>query len=129
MCSKNPLALAIFLIASLITAANGQMTAEPPTEKDAITIIATHEDINSNLYKIIHITPGQQHEKDGFISENAIRITAFAPGSAGQRKREIKYYLMQYSDEYGWFIESTREDTRGIFLEISSQKKGRVIVR
>ena len=125
----NPYALAVFLVGLLICAANAQITAEPPSEKDAVIVISTHDDINSSLYKIIHIIPGQQREEDGFVSGNVVRVTVFAPESAGRPKREIKHYLMRYTDEYGWFIESTKEGTRGVYLEISSQKKGRVIVR
>ncbi len=129
MHTLKPFALTVFLIVASIAAANAQVLAEPPTEKDAISIISTHDDINSSLYKIIHIRAGRQLEENGFISDNVVRITAFAPESAGRPKRVIKHYLLQYTDEYGWFIESTKEDTRGIYLEISSQKKGRVFVR
>lgn len=129
MPTRNPLIVAMLLIGSFIAAANAQMTAVPPNEKDAINIIATYDDINPTLYRIIHITPGRQQDQDGFVAENVVRITAFAPGSAGRPKREIKHYLLQYDEEYGWYIELTQQDTRGIFIEISSQKKGRVIVR
>lgn len=129
MPTRNPLILAILLIGSLITAANAQMTAAPPAAKDVIAIISTYDDINSNLYKVIHITPGKQQGEDGFISENVVRVTAFAPESAGRPKRVIKHYLLQHGDEYGWYIETTKEDTRGVYVEISSQKKGLVIVR
>lgn len=125
----KPFAIALILIGSLIAAANAQLSTEPPSEKDALAIISTHEDINSNLYKIIHITPGRQLGNDGFMSDNMVRVTAFAPASAGRPKREIKQYLMQYTDEYGWFIEIRKEHTRGVYLEISSQKKGQVFVR
>lgn len=129
MHTMNPFALAIVVVASLITAANAQMTAALPTEKDAVAIIATYDNINSSLYKIIHITPGKQLGEDGFVSENVVRITAFAPESAGRPKRGLKHYLLHYSDEYGWYIEITKEDTRGVYVEISSQKKGQVFVR
>ncbi len=130
MPSIQPIVLAVLLIASSLTAAHAQTTAQPPDDKEAISIISTHEDINSNLYRVIHIMPGKRlDEEDGFVSENAVRVTAFAPASAGRPKRGIKHYLLQHSEEYGWFIEATKEDTRGVYLEISSQKKGRVIVR
>lgn len=62
------------------------------------------------------------------MHENVIRVTVFALKSAGQPTREIKHFPMQHTDGYSWFIECAKEDARGIYLEISSQKKGRVIV-
>ena len=117
------------LISLCIITANAQSSSNLPAEQDAITIISTHEDIRASLYKIIHITPGSQNQEDGFIRENVIRVTAFAPSSAGQPTRSIRHYLMYYSEEYGWFIEAQRSDARGVYIEISSQKKGRVFIR
>ncbi|MFK7909793.1 MAG: hypothetical protein AB8F34_04240 [Akkermansiaceae bacterium] len=119
----------ILLLGFLMNSASAQLTAEPPSERVALEIIADHESIRANLYQIIRITPGQQQDKDGFIAGNVIRVTAFAPKSAGRPTRAIKNYLMHYTEEYGWFLESVKEDARGIYLEISSQKKGRVFVR
>lgn len=129
MHTGNFLILAALLMGPFSSTADAQMAAIPPGEKDAINIIATHDEINPALYRIIHITPGRQQGEDGFVSENVVRITAFAPGSAGRPKREIKHYLLQYDEEYGWYLELTQQDSRGTFVEISSQKKGRVIVR
>lgn len=36
---------------------------------------------------------------------------------------------MLYSNEYGWYLQRAGDDARGFFLEISSQKQGRVFVR
>jgi hypothetical protein len=126
---RNPFALAVLIAASLIASASAQMTTAPPTGKDAVTIISTHDDINPGLYKVIHITPGKQLGENGFMSENVVRVTAFAPESAGRPKRVIRHYLLQHDAEYGWYIETVREDTRGVYVEISSQIKGRVFVR
>ena len=126
---RNPFALAVLIATSLIASANAQMTAVPPNGKDAVAIISTHDDINPSFYKVIHITPGKQVGEDGFVSENVIRVTAFAPESAGRPKRAIRHFLLQHEEEYGWYIETAREDTRGVYVEISSQKKGRVFVR
>ena len=129
MPTKSPFTIAVLLFVSLVASANAQLAAEPPTERDALEIIATHEQIKASLYKIIYIIPGRQAEKDGFIHDNVIRVTAFGPQSVGQSARRVKRYLMKYTDEYGWFLESTKSDARGVYLEISSQKKGRVLVR
>jgi hypothetical protein len=129
MRTNKPGFLIILLLGSLITSVNAQLAPEPPSERVALDIISTHEQIKASLYKVIRITPGRQQDKDGFIYENVIRVTAFAPESAGQPTREIKHYLMNYTDEYGWFIESVKRDARGVYLEISSQNKGRVYVR
>lgn len=119
----------LLLIGLLMSTASAQTSSEPPTEKEAIAIISTHEDIKASFYKIIRITPGRQMEKEGFIHENVLRVTAFAPGSAGRPSRGIKHFLMYYTEKYGWYMESERRDSRGVYLEISSQKKGRVFVR
>lgn len=106
------------------------LAGEPmPTEKEALAIISTHERLKSNLYKIVRLTRGKFVEKDGFIHEEVIRVTAFSPMSGGNPKRELRHFLMKYHYEYGWFLEKIREDARGTYLEISSQKKGRVFVR
>ncbi len=125
----TPLPTVILLLGYFITSAHAQLTTEPPSERDALEIISAHERIKASLYKVIRITPGQQQDKDGFIEGNVTRVTVFAPRSAGRPTRTIKNYLLYHTDEYGWFIESIKQDTRGVYLEISSQKKGRIYVR
>ena len=126
---KNPHCLVVFFFAVFMASARAQVAADPPNEKDAIAIIATHEQIKASLYKIIRVTPGKQLEKNGFLQDNIVRVTTFAPASSGRPARVIKHYLMQYTEEYGWFLESTKNDARGVYLEISSQNMGRVFVR
>jgi hypothetical protein len=129
MSAHNPIQLVVFILGSLVLTAHAQIVPEPPSHKDAMDVISTHEQIKASLYKIIRVTPGKQLAKDGFLQDNVARITAFAPASAGRPERMIKHYLMQYSEEYGWFLESQRTDARGVYLEISSQKMGRVFLR
>lgn len=123
------LTLVVFLTALLAASARAQSAPEPPSGREALEIISTHERIKAGLYKIIRITPGSLQDRDGFITGSVIRVSAFAPASAGRPKRSIKHYLMYHNEEYGWFIECEGEDARGVYLEISSQKKGRVFVR
>ena len=129
MHKNNPITLVLILLGSLALTAHAQITAEPPSEKEALAIISTHEQIRASLYKIIRITPGKQLEKNGFLQDNVVRVTSFAPSNAGRPTRTVKNYLMQYNQEYGWFLESTKSDARGVYLEISSQKLGRVFLR
>lgn len=119
----------VVLIGFLIGTASAHSAGALPTQKEAAAIISTHEDIKASFYKVIRITLGKQMVKEGFIHENVLRVTAFAPASAGRPMRGIKHYLMHYTEEYGWFLEAQKSDSRGVYLEISSQKKGRVFVR
>jgi hypothetical protein len=125
---KSMLRSVLFLF-SIITPAHAQEAVSPPDEKDVIAIIAAYDDINSRLYQVVHITPGEKQDEDGFTPFHQVRITAFAPESAGRPRRQLKYYLLEWSDLYGWFIQRTRQHSVGTSLEIHSQKKGKVIVR
>lgn len=129
MYAKKLAILAFCLLGSLTIAAHAQLAPEPPTEQEALEIISTHDHIKANLYKIILITPGKKQEKDGFIHDNIIRVTALAPRTAGRPSKTLRQYLLEHTEEYGWFIATAKNDARGIYLEISSQKKGKVFLR
>ncbi|MBK1830315.1 hypothetical protein JIN77_06240 [Verrucomicrobiaceae bacterium R5-34] len=113
----------------LLTCFQAQANDDFPSEQEATSIIATHEEIKASFYQVIRMTPGKHMGKDGFIQENVLRVSVFAPNSASHPSRVIKHYLMQYHPTYGWFLEKTKEDSRGVYLEISSQKQGRIYLR
>ena len=119
----------VIILSVLSTPTNAQIQPTPPTPKEALAIISTHERLKANLFKVIRITPGQLLEKNGFQHKHVIRVMAFAPVSGGRPKRTIRHYIMHYTAEYGWFLETIQQDARGIYLEISSQNKGRIFVR
>lgn len=127
---KASLLLILCLVPTLATAQNQRPL---PSEKDALEIISTFEQTSDRHYKIVHITSGTLQEKDGFRADQVARITVFAPGRGDRnntiRGREIKYYTMHWSPTYGWYLQAQRKDARGIYLEISSQTRGRVFVR
>lgn len=103
--------------------------AEAPSQEVALTIIASHEELKPRLFKIVHITTGTLQEKCGFTHDQAISVTALGPKSAGDTTRVLKKYTLLYSQEYGWYLQRISTDSRGIFIEISSQRQGKVFVR
>ncbi|BDS05966.1 hypothetical protein NT6N_10060 [Oceaniferula spumae] len=103
--------------------------ADLPSKEEALTIIANHEDLKSHLFTVVHIEPGKLREKNGFIHDQALLITVLGPKSAGDTVRILKQYTMFYSQEYGWYLQRVLNDSRGIYVEISSQTRGRVFVR
>jgi hypothetical protein len=72
---------------------------------------------------------GTQDEKGGFRHHVAKRVSFIGPNNGSDTNQTLGKYTMLYSVEYGWFLQKGGRDARGFFLEISSQTKGRVIVR
>lgn len=115
------------------THADSSLSVAPPSEKDTIKIIATFKDLAERHFDIIHIAPGTLRNKNGFQHNNAVQITYFAPmideKNRVTRHRTIRCLTMLWSEKYGWYLQAQRTDARGIHIEISSQKLGRVFVR
>jgi len=117
----------IFMLA--LSPASIAQLADPPSKEDALTIIAGHEELKPRLFKIVHIAPGTLQEKSGFTHHQAILVTALGPKSAGEPTRVLKKYTMLYSEEYGWYLQRIATNSRGLYIEINSQRRGRVFVR
>ncbi|MGB0775623.1 MAG: hypothetical protein ACPG32_15160 [Akkermansiaceae bacterium] len=107
------------------------MAQSPPEElsnEEAVAIISTFEQLGKERFKVLHIFAGTLKEKDGFTHYNAMKVSFIGPNQNG-RGSCLRHYTMRYSATYGWFLQRSGSDARGFFLEISSQKKGRVFTR
>ncbi len=99
------------------------------SNEDAVKIIATLERLHPRHYHVIHTFSGSQTQKDGFRHHFAKRISFFGPKDKQNTTRTLRHCTILYTAEYGWFLQRIDRDARGLFLEISSQIKGRVFVR
>jgi len=99
------------------------------SKKDALDIIATFDELAPRHYQINHIMDGTQETKDGFRHYRAKRISYMGPKNNQDTRRVFLTCTMLYTQEYGWFLQRHGNDARGCFLEISSQKRGRIFIR
>ena len=121
------LIMALFMVTPY--AAHASQSDPGLSNEDAVKIISTLERLHPRHYRVIHIYSGTQTQKDGFRHHLAKRISFYGPKDKRDTTHTLRHCTMLYSAEYGWFLQRTDHDTRGSFLEISSQTKGRVFVR
>ena len=128
--TKSILSCFTVLICLIFTvSARAEVPQSSLSKEDAITIISTVERLNPRHYQVIHIMDGTQDEKGGFRHHTAKRVSFLGPNNGADTSQALRHYTMLYSVEYGWFIQKGGRDSRGRFLEISSQTKGRVFLR
>lgn len=117
--------LAVFLFSS----AHAEANPAALSKEEALTIISTMERLPARSYRVVHITDGSLEDENGFHHQFAKKVSFLGPQSNQNTSRSLKHHTMLYSTEYGWYLQRIATDTRGFYLEISSQTKGRVFVR
>lgn len=92
----------------------------------ATQLIADFYEIGENEVKIAYIINGKL-KKDGFESDIGAEVTFIRPVvDNGRRRRAVHSIHFQHDKELGWFLRAiVQEDGRG-FIDICSEKKGRI---